>query len=1033
MIDLDFYINNLNLVQKKAVETLQGPVLVIAGPGTGKTQVLALRIANIIKQTDTSPSNILCLTFTESGVSAMRNRLISFIGKEAFYVRIHTFHSFCNEVIQMFPEKFAFARDLIQLDDLNRLKVIQSIIDELDTEKKYQLRPLHDKYFYQNEILKQIQTLKREGISDEQLNKVARDSLSELEQNVELNKRTGKPTSKWNLEVKNYQKLVELSEIYHQYNKNLIESGFYDYEDMILFVNNKFLEDDELLAFYQEKFLYILVDEYQDTNGSQNQLLKTLGNFDESPNIFAVGDDDQAIYRFQGGNVENLLFFEKQFKDTTIIPIDINYRSSQLILDLASSSIKNNKARLVNLIPHLSKNLKAGIKIPNNKTEIYSFSHYENENKFISQKIKELHSSGVNYSDIAIFYRRHNDSNDIVEALLKSDIPIRLAAGKNTLDEIVVQKFINLLKVIYHQDENLNFILFEVLFYEFLGLERIDVFKLVNSSSLNKEPLFNLMLDLEYLKKSHYKQPEKINNLANKIIEWREAASNLTLMQFIEKIADESGYLNSMFDGETDIEAINSINSLFSYIRNINMINKRLTLREFLDDIKLLEKNKLNVEEKELDIKKDGVNLMTAHKSKGLEFKYVFIAKFYDKNWGGNRSRSFIKIPLEKFPLSNVNVIEKVETDFEIEDERRLFFVALTRAKEQIYITYAKIYPSGNTTKEVSPSQFIFELDKDLITNIDTSSEEIEDLEYFKQNLNPSRLASPYTIEEKEYLKSIIKDFKLSATGLKDYIECPLKFKFTHLFKVPKPIQRNAILGSAVHFALENYFRLLKNNEKKDLKFLIDKFDYYVKKQLIGEEDTSLVLTEGNKIISDYYDHYKNEFIPPLEVEYAFKGKNVVFEIPGEDPIIIKGRLDRIDWMEDQNIKQRTNFDIRITDYKVMVPQSQNSIKGGTKSSKGLIFKQLMFYKLLADSDPLFRQNVLSPRYNVSEVCIDFIKPNRTGIYKIEHFAISDSEYQEFKEEVIDIVKRIRNLEFSGSEKYPLCGECEYCKFISHS
>lgn len=1027
MNNFEISLNNLNNKQRTAVETLEGPVLVIAGPGTGKTQVLALRIANIIKSTDASPSNILCLTFTESGVSAMRNRLITLIGKEAFYVRIHTFHSFCNEVIQAFPEKFAFAKELIQLDDLNRLKIIQEVIESLDQEKQYQLRPLHDKFFYQKDILSSIQTLKREGISAESLNQESNNILKNLEENPDLNKRTGKPTSKWLSNQKYTLKNIELSEIFDKYNQKLNESGFYDYEDMILFVINKLKEDDELLAYYQEKYLYILVDEYQDTNGSQNELLKILGNFDSSPNIFAVGDDDQAIYRFQGANVENLLFFEQQFENVKIIPITTNYRSSQLILDLASSSIKANQARLVNLIPDLSKDLKSGLKLPNNRAEVCAFSNYEIENKYIVEKIKELKAQGENYSDVAILYRKHADAEDIVETLLKADIPIKLSANKNSLDELIIQKFLNLLKVIQHSNEDINFLLFQVLFYDFLHLNRLDVFKLINIASLKRLPLFNLMLDLPALEEALLENPKELNEFANRIIRWREEASNLTLVQFIEKVADESGFISSIFREEADLDEINSLNAFYSYIRNINKVNKKLTLFEFLNDIELIEKNKIEISESDFNIDKEAVHLMTAHKSKGLEFKYVFIIKFYDGNWGNKISRNTIKIPFEKFSEVENTKLNDNDIDFNEEDDRRLFFVSLTRAKEQIFITYSKVYPSGNTTKEVSSSKFLFELDRNLIELKDTSDLEKEDLDYIKKSMLPSKLASPYSSSEEDYLKSVVKNLKLSATSLNDYIECPLKFKYNHLFRVPKPIHKSAILGSAIHYALENYFRKLKNGEKVDVEYMLNGFRNFVNKQLLGPEDMSQTILEGSKLITDYYNFYQASFSKPIEVEYAFKDKNIIFEIPNDDPIIIKGKLDRIDWLNPSE-GGKSNFEVRVTDYKVKTPKSANEIKGLTKYSKGEIFRQLMFYKILGESDPLFKKDILSPKYEIKEICIDFIKPNSRGIYKREFFQPNDEDMQVMRDTIIQVVKKIRNLEFAGSEEYPLCGECEYCR-----
>lgn len=1017
-------IERLNKEQRAAVEAIDGPVLVIAGPGTGKTQVLALRIANILQKTDAAPANILCLTFTESGVTAMRQRLARMIGKEAYYVKIHTFHSFCNEIIQSFPEKFAFARDLLQLDDLSRLKVIRDVIERLDSGQKMHLRPLHDKFYYQNEILMALQTLKREGVTVEHFEEIVTEKLSMLNANPELNKRTGKPKSDWTTKLKSMQRNSELAQIYKLYNTELLEQGFYDYEDMILFVIKKLGEDDELLAYYQEKFLYILVDEYQDTNGSQNELLKILASFDSSPNVFAVGDDDQAIYRFQGANVENLLFFTQQFKDVTTIPIVKNYRSSQLILDLAESAIEQNKARLVNIIPKLSKKLKSGLQLKDHKAQVYSFSDDQTENKFIVSKITELVKNGVPYSDIAVFYRKHADAEDIVDALLRADVPIKLAAGRNSLDEVIVQQFINLLKVINYTDQDRDFLLFQVLFYNYLKFKRLDIFKLTKLSADKKISLFSIMSEQDQLNEAKLEDAMSIKAFSKQLVDWKAEAANMSLVQFIEKVAQESGYINYIFKVNTDIENANSVASFFAYVRTSVKQNRKLTLEELLADLELLERNRIQIEERELDTEKNGVNLMTAHKAKGLEFKYVFIVKFYDGNWGGRRKREVIKLPLEELSILQETSLN-VPIDYESEDERRLFYVALTRAKEQVYITYAKKYPSGNTTKEVSPSQFLFELDRNKIEVTTEADEEKEDLTYLEQSLTPAKLTSPYSIDEEKFLREVVLTFKLSPTALNEYIECPLKFKFSKLFGIPRPIEKTMILGSALHHVFENYFRTLKNNERKDLKYMLFIFEKYLERSLLGGTDLEQTLAEGKFLLTNYYKEYNGSFSAPAEVEYSFSGRDLFLESEQTEPIPITGIIDKLEWLD-----KKENI-VRVIDYKVTTPKSANEIKGLTKNADASIYRQLMFYKVLADSDPLFKPTLSSTkRYTIADFAIDFVKPNARGAFKKEVFTITDQELRDFKVLVGDVMARIRNLEFSGSLEYPLCGECEYCRII---
>ena len=463
-------------------------------------------------------------------------------------------------------------------------------------------------------------------------------------------------------------------------------------------------------------------------------------------------------------------------------------------------------------------------------------------------------------------------------------------------------------------------------------------------------------------------------------------------------------------------ETINSVNSFFSYVKDLNRINKKLTLEEFLNDLTTLEEEKISIGEKELEINKNGINFLTAHKSKGLEFKYVFIIKFTDKTWGGASDKNKIKLIL--------NVEEEVEPVDDIEDERRLFFVALTRAKEYVFITYAKTYPSGNSTTEVSPSQFLAELNKDLIEKVDTRKYEETDVNAIKSILTPT-LATAYSLTEEEYLRTIISQFKLSASALNEYMECPLKFKFNRLLKVPKSKDKSIALGNSMHFALEHFYRNLIKGEEKDSNFLKFLFKQQLERELLNPEEYESVLAEGTRLIEEYYNFYKGTFQKPIDVEYGFYGKNLMLDMPGIESIPLSGKIDKFEALE----KDISGFitKIKVVDYKTKTPESENAIRGLTKNSKGNIFRQLVFYKLLAECDENFKPNLASPKYEVDQAEVDFLKPAPNGQFKKVSISITDENVEELKKTVADVMTRIRNLEFSGSESYPLCTECEFC------
>lgn len=1030
MDSLEQQIKKLNKEQRQAVETIEGPVLIVAGPGTGKTQMLALRIANIISSTDTNPSSILCLTFTETGVSAMRKRLFKIIGTPAYHVKIHTFHSFCNEIIQNFPEIFAFTKELVQLDDLTQLKILNKLLDSLEGNSEIKhLRPFHDPYAYRKTISSALQNLKREAIDTVKFAEISKSRLEYLENNPELGKRSNKPTDGWKKKVKNAELNIELSIVYQKYQEILQSEGYYDYEDMLMFVIEKFKVNEELLSHFQEKYLYILVDEYQDTNGVQNEVLKYLGSFDSSPNIFAVGDDDQAIFRFQGANLENLLFFGRQFKNVNTILVTTNYRSSQSILDIADSLIASNSTRLSHISKDLDKKLTAGLKISNHKGEVYKFSTGEKENYFIAKKIKEIKESGDNYSDIAIFYRNHAQAEDLIEVLSKEEVPLNLEAGKNLLKNLMIAQFIDLLKLTLFNSEDLDNLLVKILFYSFLNLNHLDAIKI--TTHLNQSKIFynkatsplkiiEILSSKEKLDELELESPESFLNFANNLIKWRSETENTNLSRLIEIVGYESNFIDYIFRDQKDPDNIDAVSSFFSYVKTIERNTRDITLAEFMNDLSLIEENRLSIEQKSISIKKDAVNLMTAHKSKGLEFKHVFIIKCTENIWGKQKKRSY-NIQLPSFS-ENVDLVLGEDIDYEIEDQRRLFFVAITRAQERIYFTLSDEYSDGGNKKSAIPSRFLQEIDDSLLEKEDTSRfEEIGVEEVRRQNI-PTRELS---VTEKQYLEKIVENFRLSATALNSYIECPLKFKYERLLNIPIKYNKELVLGSALHKALENFFRNLKLDHPIDKEMLINAFNYALENELITKKDFADTSKEGVRILDGYFEEYKDTFRKPLQLEYKFNGRDIVLPSEKTFPIQLSGRIDKIEPISSDD----GSLDVRVVDYKKSSPASANDIKGLTKNSDGSRYRQLLFYKVLADSDPNFKPSLSSPKYRIQELEIDYLKPDsKSKKYRKVNFPVVDSDVEELKHKIEDVMIRIRNLEFNGSDEYPLCDECEWCK-----
>lgn len=1014
----------LNSEQQKAVNAIEGPVLLIAGPGTGKTEVLARRIENILKITDTNPESILCLTFTENGGNEMRKRLFELIGNDSFKINIKTFHSFCNDLIQTYPEKFTFKKELIQLNEVTQISIINEIIDSYrDGDEVNHLINFNNPYMYTKKILESIKTLKKEGFNSQKFKNRIYEIHREILNNPKNNKR-GTPTNEWRNLLKTAEKNLELSIIYSDYEAILIERGFYDFEDMILRVIERFQIDEEFVAEMQERFLYILVDEYQDTNGSQNEILKYFGTYDSSPNIFAVGDDDQGIFRFQGANLENLLFFDKQFQNVQHFLITTNYRSTQYILNLADSLISNCSTRLTTIKPELIKQLKQGGNFKKMyKAGLGEFEKGEEEIKFIVKKINELKSEGDNYSDIAIIYHDNKDGIDIAEALLKEKIPFNISLGINALQNKVVEKIIKILNFIEFSDVNNDEILGQIIFYDFFNFNQLDLLKILHHyNSINKfysqksTPLFFIIADEELLQKIGVKDIEKFKWFTSSILNWKRTSENETLKSFFELLYEESGLKKYVLTSKKDFDDLNAIKSFYTHLKESCRINPEQSLKSFLNEIKIMKENNIALETRNITSTGDRVTLQTAHKSKGSQYKNVFITKVVKDVWGDKIERDQLRLLTKE--------VDKVSNSIEaLDEQRRLLYVAITRAKERLFITYSKIYGSGDELKVRFPSRFISELNQEYIEKINIEEFQREDKNE-QENIIKHLPKTIYSIEEEDYLKELIKNFKLSASSLNSYIKCPLKFKYENLIKTPKSYKINIILGNAIHSTLEQFLSNYDDSGQYNLEFLLTIFRIGLEKTQILKADYIELLKKGEIMLTNYFNYYNPTFKKPLFTEYNINNESIFLEDGNGLKVRLRGKIDKIELInEDEN-------SVRIVDYKASKPRSDNYIKGLTKADNGEYYRQLLFYKLLSDLDKNFKIKPHNDKMRVEELQIDFIDADQNK-FKKATFKVNEDDVKNLKNLIYKVYSNIQSLEFEGSEEFPVCKECTWCKIKS--
>lgn len=991
-LEFDSVYKKLNDAQRKAVDTIEGPVLVLAGPGTGKTQVLTTRIANILKETDTDPSSILALTFTEAATKEMRERLIKLIGKDGYLVQVTTFHAFCADVIAQNPERFSKPAGMQNVTDLEKIQIIQEILQQGNFAL---LKPIGDTLFYLPYILSSISDLKREGFTIEKFSQL----VSLLKDEYEIEKDNLSKTARLEKE-KLVGKNLDLLDIYEKYQNKLTSLGRFDFNDMINWVVEAFEKDADFLLGYQEKFQYLLVDEYQDTNSAQNRLIFALASFwGENANIFAVGDPNQSIFRFQGASKENVREFEKSFPGHTKIVLDQSYRSTQTVLD--------SSAALLGKPP-----LHANTDLKDQKIKTVEFSSTILEDEFITSDIQEKIEKGASPKDFAVIVKENKDVDILVNLFKQKNIPYRLEGGTNILATHLVSQFLKILRVtttLHNTVDDLD--LFTVLNYPYFHLNPLSILKISRAAHQERKSL------VDSLQSDHPELDDKVVEAYLKFVSWNSKAAIHTLPEMFQMILQESGVLEYILSLPQPIIELNRFGTLFDDVKSQSTSFPDLDLFGYVYNLGVMEENNLKLEEQVLIGNDDAVTLTTAHKSKGLEWQTVYIYRFADTHWGNKAKREMIKLP------DGIIVYEDTDKEDKNAEERRLFYVALTRAKQDLFLTGSTQYP--NSAKMIFPAMFLEDLPKENIEKVDTKKLEKNSVKILAALMSPTVDVTLHD-GEAEYLREIVKDLKLSPTSLNTYLRCHYKFKLDNLYRIPRAKAPAMCFGTAVHYALEQLYRELNNGKLEPKEIFLNDFEAALQREIMTETDFKDRLVHGKKVLTAYYDHYAKDFTACLFTEKNF-GTSLTSQIHLDD-IALTGKVDRIEYTTPSlrgvgTTKQsHTNNHVRVIDYKTGKSKTRNEIEGNTKNSDGDYKRQLTFYQLLAELDKSFQ-------YEVKETQIDFLEPDAQNNFHRENFIISDEDVTELKKVIKTSVSQIRDLDFTRTEDL---SKCATCPFKSH-
>lgn len=1094
--------NRLNKQQKKAVDTLEGPVMVIAGPGSGKTEILSMRVANILKKTDAPASSILCLTFTDAAAINMRERLADLIGDAAYEVAIHTFHSFGSEVIQQYSEFFHEGTRRDPADELAKTEILQSIFSDMSHSSPLSTVRPDGEFVYLSSVDSHITNLKKAGLTPEELQEVldhneefakqtnpvftelfqGRMSKSILDQipdyleklrDIEvgelgvaridslkevllltleeaygdaIERDTTKPVTNWRnnyLEksgqgdyvIKSYtrkEKLSALVDVYRQYQQHLKQRNLYDFDDMILDVVHTLEEEPELRANLQEQYLYFLIDEFQDTNDAQMRLIDDLFDMEISagrPNIMAVGDDDQSIFKFQGANLDNILDFSKNYVEPEIITLQKSYRSTPEVLEQAREVILKGEERLEHKLDDVDKELESahpkreeGLVITHQeKTQLHEFD-------WITREIKSRLDEGENPSEIAVITRRHKTLQKLVPVLRAHSIPISYEKKQNVFEQTHIQEIVTILRFVdtlYRKDRTeADEYLPEILSFDFWSLDRTDIWN-ISLQARNVDPGESWNLWLDVMLES---DKEKIRNIANFLLELGSCVKTEPAEQVIAKIIGTKSielepqqegqdqkkftspfkdyyFSNDKFSNQKE-EYINLLSNLREFTDGVKNFKQEQTLEvsDVIEYVDLHKKNKIELTDNSpYSAAEDSVNLLSAHKAKGLEFNTVFVVSCQDKEWIGKNWSSALPLP-KNLPLEPGS-----DT---IDDRLRLFYVAITRAKENVYMTYYKYKDNG---KESPKLRFLEEDKNKPKSEIETDQDKLKQAkqELIEQMPRTKHVLDKYTgidkdleldTEEKALLEPVLEDYKLSVTHLNNFLNVaeggPEEFLEKNLLRFPQPKPKPAKFGSAMHSALELFYSNFK--DQKQLPTQDDLLEYYeaeLNKEELTKDGFQELLNKGREALSVYYKQKKDDFSADDWIEFEFSNQGV--KIGGAH---LRGKIDKM--------REKGN-EMKVYDFKT--GSALKSWRGRSKYDKIKAWRyknQLIFYKILVENSRKF-----GDEFKVNTGELEFLEPEDEEI-KTLNLTIPQEDVNRVKQLARVVCNMIQNINFPDIGKY---------------
>lgn len=928
---MDFSLSAFNERQKQAITKTDGPLLVISGAGTGKTHVLTGKVLYLLLEKNVPASEILCLTFTEKATAEMTTRIDASLPIGHPEIWIKTFHAWCDTVLRERGHEIGIPIDFKLLQDADLFQFLRQHIGEfqldyyrsLGNPEKF-IRPLQE-YFSR---------LKDEDVESEAYLEFCKERSSKAKDAAE----------------KEYvKKHLELAKAYEMYDRLLTQNSYLDFGGLIFYTLRLFEKRPSVLAEYQKRFHYILVDEFQDTNFAQNKLVSLLAA--SHKNLTVVGDDDQSIYKWRGASTENIQYFEKLFPKTKPLVLNENYRSPQTILDLAYAIIQKNNPNRLEVRQSLDKKLKARPNARPNLPTIHHFQDFRDEIDFVVEKASRALRDG---NDTAILVRTNSLGLPFLEKLQHEKLPYQHFSAGTLFTKSGVKDCVALLRVLGNPWDDMA--LFRLLTNPVWKIPMETLLKLVQISKATARPLFDVLAG---------KQLVDIKKILASLIEFsREQSVSKVLSQFFE----QSGYLKSVSPDNTEIPE--DIARFSEKVKQFESTHRDKKVADFLAFAELLDEfgESRNTGE---NLDRDSIKILTIHGAKGLEFDAVFIPGLVSGKFPTFSRRDPFEIPEEL-------VQEKLPTeDHHMEEERRLFYVAVTRTKKSLTMTYSDLY-EGKKQWKVSP--FVLESLE--------SGKAIASSAPQKTKLKRNQPELAFGQRQHKSLKLNLT--RLSYSQLDTFQTCPLKYQFRYIQKIPAQMPAVVNFGLSLHNTLKDFYTFIQKNparKKDDLRPLLK--ECFEKNWIAAGYPSRKIQEEqkrlGYETLERFYLHERNNPATPKYLEKSF-----AFEIDG---MTVTGRMDRIDELPDGTYE--------VIDY-----------KSGSSSEKNLSKDlQLSIYAL---------------------ACRDVLKisVSRLSLYYLENLekvstTRSAEDLKSCRDEIAKWSDELRASDFSPTPGF----HCRYCDF----